>query len=301
MFGLKGEKRSMNVYHKIINFILLFYCFQLQSNQRTYITGNEFRKCADYIVEGCVANFNPKAIPPKSIIFIDVYSLPYFFSKIFPLIKNQFFLITHNGDASAPGEFVSYLNDSHIIKWFGQNCDTIHSKFIPIPIGIPNPHWPHGNTKVFDETLDYLESISQKKIQKLYINFPYIATSNPSVRGPLYEFFKNKQFAVFADKKPWKEYLLETAQYQFILSPFGNGLDCIRTWEALLVGSIPVVKKSTLDALYENLPVIIVNEWDEVTEEYLIKKYKEIIKKPFKKEKLFMDYWIEEIRRYKES
>ena len=104
---------------------------------------------------------------------------------------------------------------------------------------------------------------------------------------------------VFEPRKEWKEYLFEMAQYQFVLSPFGNGLDCIRTWEALLVGSIPVVKTSTLDPLYEDLPVIIVKEWEEINEHYLMEKYEEILHKPCNREKLFIGYWIDIIKSIK--
>ena len=269
-------------------FLALSLFFLQNIFTREYITGNQFKACVDYIVEERVAYFNPIEVQEKSTIFVDVYSLPYFFSRVFPYIKNSFFLITHNGDGSAPGEFAKYLNDPRIIVWCGQNCDLNHPKLIPIPIGIANPHWPHGNAKIMEMVLDYLEENPQREqYQKLYINFS-VDTAHPDVRRPLYPLFENKSFAVFASRKPWKEYLLEMAQYQFVLSPFGGGLDCLRTWEALLVGSIPVVKTSTLDSLYADLPVIIVKNWDEITEEFLEKKYQEIIKKTYNREKLFI-------------
>ncbi len=49
-------------------------------------------------------------------------------------------------------------------------------------------------------------------------------------------------------------------------SPVGNGRDCHRTWELLFFGVVPIVRTSTLDALYDNLPVIIVSEWSAVSE-----------------------------------
>eukprot|EP00581_Thalassiosira_minuscula_P011257 CAMPEP_0183725922 /NCGR_PEP_ID=MMETSP0737-20130205/21903_1 /TAXON_ID=385413 /ORGANISM="Thalassiosira miniscula, Strain CCMP1093" /LENGTH=356 /DNA_ID=CAMNT_0025957093 /DNA_START=32 /DNA_END=1099 /DNA_ORIENTATION=- len=58
-------------------------------------------------------------------------------------------------------------------------------------------------------------------------------------------------------------------QYKFMLSPRGVGLDCYRTWEALYLGMIPVVKTSTLDSMYQGLPVLIVDEWSDLTPELL--------------------------------
>ena len=37
--------------------------------------------------------------------------------------------------------------------------------------------------------------------------------------------------------------------YAFIVSPHRNGLDCHRTWEALVLGCIPIVKTSPIDDL----------------------------------------------------
>jgi hypothetical protein len=56
-------------------------------------------------------------------------------------------------------------------------------------------------------------------------------------------------------------------EFAFEVSPHGNGLDCFRTWEALLLGTIPIVRRSTLEPLFraEALPVAIVDSWTEVT------------------------------------
>lgn len=40
---------------------------------------------------------------------------------------------------------------------------------------------------------------------------------------------------------PFDEYLETIASYSFVSSPPGNGYDCFRTWEALVVGTVPIV------------------------------------------------------------
>jgi hypothetical protein len=60
------------------------------------------------------------------------------------------------------------------------------------------------------------------------------------------------------------------SQVAFVLSPHGRGLDCYRTWEALLMGAIPIVKRSPLDPLFDGLPVVIVDDWSEITESALV-------------------------------
>jgi hypothetical protein len=85
------------------------------------------------------------------------------------------------------------------------------------------------------------------------------------------------------------------ADYAFVLSPYGNGLDCHRTWEALCLGCIPVVKTSGLDPLFEDLPVWIVNSWKYVTQENMINKINEFRKRTFKYERLELNYWRQQI------
>jgi len=64
----------------------------------------------------------------------------------------------------------------------------------------------------------------------------------------------------------WKNML----DYAFVLSPFGNGMDCHRTWEALLCGCIPIVRSSVFDELFEGLPVLIVDKWEDISLQLLV-------------------------------
>lgn len=59
----------------------------------------------------------------------------------------------------------------------------------------------------------------------------------------------------------WKNMM----KYPFVLSAFGNGMDCHRTWEALLCGCIPIVRTFVFRELFENLPVLIVERWEDIT------------------------------------
>jgi hypothetical protein len=85
-------------------------------------------------------------------------------------------------------------------------------------------------------------------------------------------------------------------QYAFVLSPHGNGLDCHRTWEALVLGCIPVVKTSPLDPLYAGLPVLIVQDWSRVTKTLLTETIAQFKNKTFQMEKLKLAHWVNQIR-----
>ena len=60
----------------------------------------------------------------------------------------------------------------------------------------------------------------------------------------------------------WRIY----SDIDFVLSPFGGGLDCHRTWEALVIGAIPIIEHSPgMAPLFDDLPVVQVTSWNDVT------------------------------------
>jgi hypothetical protein len=91
----------------------------------------------------------------------------------------------------------------------------------------------------------------------------------------------------------------EWVKYKFVLSPPGAGIDCHRTWEAVSVGCIPIVLSSELNELYEDLPILIVETWDQITDEYLENRFNEITEKTraglYNYEKITHEYWVNKI------
>ena len=83
------------------------------------------------------------------------------------------------------------------------------------------------------------------------------------------------------------------------MAPPGNGIDTHRTWECLMVGTIPILIHSPMNSLYDDLPVLIISIEDihEITEEYLNRKYIEIFenKDKYNFEKLYTPYWKSKI------
>ena len=105
----------------------------------------------------------------------------------------------------------------------------------------------------------------------------------------------NESYCKRGARQPFKDYLKEMAQSKFAFSPRGLASDCYRNWEALLVGTIPIIRSSEIDPLFEDLPVLIVNSWDEVTQEFLERKYVQITSRKYDIKRLYMDYWLAKI------
>lgn len=287
-----------------LNYILL--ADQIDNSLRVgsnpYISGDDFRKLGNFIFDETQL-FDPNLVKKGDIVFVrtepSIKNLIIFFKFFHPRIKEPYILITHNGDDNVPGQFKAYLNDEKLFTWFGQNANVVdHPKFISIPIGFQNRHYQNNYVEIIDQ-LNWLK-INQQKIYLLSLNFDI--NTNAVIRKPVYDFFKDKSYCYHViQKKLNYEYLMDVAKSKFIISPHGNGLDCHRTWEALCLGTFPVVKTSTLDSLYQDLPVVIVNDWQEVTQDFLEQKYKEMINKEYKKEKLYFKYWQDLIYEYQKK
>ena len=72
---------------------------------------------------------------------------------------------------------------------------------------------------------------------------------------------------------PFKQYLTELSTHKFCVSPPGNGIDCHLFWECLYVGTIPIVEKTIAYDQFSDLSIVVIEDWDIITTDFLNKKY----------------------------
>ncbi len=257
-----------------------------------YVSGDTFRAFCDHVFDEVHPSIDTSLIEPGDTIFIVADFCDYFFSHVYEHIKCSFIIVSHNRDDVMPGRFAKYLDDEKIIAWFALNIDREHPKLMPIPIGIANGYWPHGNTAIIQK----IQRFNFQKDMLLYAG--YTSPTHPSRVGFL-NFFRNKSYCCFSHRKNYSEYLTDLGNALFVLSPRGNGIDCHRTWEALLMGAIPIVPETSIKEIYKDLPIIQVCAWQEVTEVFLTEKYEQISKGSWNLDKLYADYWFQKINERK--
>jgi len=178
---------------------------------------------------------------------------------------------------------------------FAQNMDVLSDRVRPLPIGLENSEWHKG--RKFQE----IEAVMKQDIPRkswLYVN--HEITTNPSEREEPYRIFRNKGFAtVIQTKKSYLDYIKDMKAHKFVLCPEGNGLDCHRTWEALYMGAIPIVKKRIFTQMFSRfMPMLIVPDWKTITLDYLKKEYERIssIEYPYGNQYLEMPFWEKVIK-----
>jgi mannosyltransferase OCH1-like enzyme len=107
----------------------------------------------------------------------------------------------------------------------------------------------------------------------------------------MYNILKNREYIHFwKEKKPHIETWKLHKNYSFELCPEGTALDTHRFYEAILLNTIPIVIKNSLEPLYILFPCIILDKWDDLNLENLILEKKKL-ENNFDKSKLYLNYW----------
>ena len=253
-----------------------------------YISGDTFRSFADHVFDE-VTKLNPKNVKHGQVVFIKTDLLNVYFDKIHSLINCKYIILTHNSDAEIGNKYI----DSKIIRWYAQNVNVRHDAITPIPIGLENLH--HDQNGVVDFFKIYKNlSISKSNT----ILFGFNVHTNPLERQKALDVLSAHHLTVKIEK--WhgpKGYLETLSKHKFVASPEGNGIDCHRTWEAIYLGVIPIVKRTVLSEYFYDLglPILLISNWNEVDDfdaEYLSRFYAEHSDK-FRSMYIWADAWLE--------
>lgn len=227
----------------------------------------------------------------KKIFYCATHELPLFFQRT---PKDPFILITHNSDHQI---HTGYKIPDNLIYWFAQNVNRVDSRIESIPIGLENDKWFLAVHKKEKMIIKLTQLRGFKNL--VYMNFN--TATNPKERIKPYMLFKDKPWCTTrmrCNGFGFDEYLNDLYHHPFAICPEGNGIDTVRTWECLYMGTIPIEKKNINNQFYTDLPILFVNDWEEVTESLLQDEYERIIHTEWNFEKLNFSYWKDKILSY---
>ena len=243
--------------------------------------------------------------------------LLFFVNNILSKITNYFVLVSGDSDLCVPlevlteGETDTLLSSQYLIKWFAQNTRfDNHNKIMQMPIGLdyhtiynnPNHGWrlpSEGHLPVDQEAIlnDMIKLAKpfDERIPKIYVCFSK-KTDRFKDRKNSLKIIPNNLLEIENKTIPRSKNWENIITYTFVLSPFGNGMDCHRTWETLTLGSIPIIRAPKFKNLFEDLPVLIVENWSDVNQELLTNTLEHFKTKAFNYEKLQLKYWVDKIK-----
>lgn len=211
----------------------------------------------------------------------------------------------------------SLLDSPAVFEWYAQQQMSIyHSKLRPYAIG-----FGYNNLRAKDDFNQHIPQYKQLMLESLERNRGrprynlLIAAFNKHTelyRGSLIndpralaiEAIRGNvtlgvdKAHVFRNDEEWLDALATT---KFIASPQGWGPDCHRHYEAIAMGCVPVIiEEYTVSQLLENMPVLILHSWSELTyggAAFLEREYQKILRNSYRYnlDKLFEDYWLKRL------
>tara|TARA_B100000579_G_scaffold8835_1_gene6630 strand:+ start:2847 stop:3863 length:1017 start_codon:yes stop_codon:yes gene_type:complete len=179
---------------------------------------------------------------------------------------NNLILVTSQDDVNIDKTLFKKL-PSNFKKWYSINVNFISEKLISIPLGLANNYEKNLSVENY-ENFDYKGNYYKSKKNLLYINFNI--NTNKSERSNIYEHYSKAEWVKFT--KPdsnLDKYIDNLKNSNFVFCPPGNGIDTHRLWETLYAGSIPIVKKNINNLFYENLPIFLYENLNDVNKESL--------------------------------
>lgn len=320
-----------------------------------FITGDGFRHfCAPHICEDANrCRFDPTAVKDGDCVFVKTDLFEMFMSNVAQSIKAKYVLVSHNGDLSAPDgqtdaprigmpryEALPLLQKSHddgyLIAHHGQN--TWWRKYVTdgaasrpafvhcLPIGFENRQYKIGsNPRAYTEMLRKIADSPVKSPEELSSRPLILLAFYPKSRVP----DRHKVFQTLGASWPPKggtwynltdldhqQWLRGILEHRFVLAPFGHGLDTHRVSEILLLGGIPVMRRSSISSCYDDsdnamgtlgantrargsLPVVILDSWNDLTKERLEREWEERFKYAPRQQwdyrRLLLPHWLDRI------
>lgn len=198
-----------------------------------------------------------------------------FAERVLPTIGRPFVLLTTDGDAAVPSELrretVERLLASPWLRgWYSQNCDVRgHPVIRPFPIGLSlHNKRPFGSSRRSADELRAVAVAARPAADRPLAIYSDIGVSLASQERRAAAMLLRdaphvrSQTRRISQSATWRRY----AGSRFVLSLKGNGIDAHRTWEALYLGAIVVTTRSSLDPLYEGLPVVLIDRLDELAD-----------------------------------
>ncbi len=167
-------------------------------------------------------------------------------------------------DDSEVDDLIQGIKSSGVVRWYAENLTSYDPIFSPIPGGILPSPWR-----------DSVRLVRSRPRKVAIERLVFCAHRDKGGQRANPQFDVRRKVTALAEG-PWREFTtipddyLSIAEFrrQLLAHPFtlcveGGGIDpSPKAFEALLQGSIPIIRESPLADAYRHFPVLVVPEWD---------------------------------------
>ena len=176
-------------------------------------------------------------------------------------------------------------------RWYGTNNESSDPRIISIPLGM--------QTNCRTNCVDIMAEVVQEPkvdMNTVYMNFNIDTWIGE--RFVTYHYLHNQPWVTYeSHNQEYIQYCRQIRNSRFVVCPRGNGYDTHRLWETLYLGSIPIVRNHATYSQFNELPIVQIHSWSDLSEDYLEMEYERIMSTEWNFEKLSMDYWSSQIRK----
>jgi hypothetical protein len=234
-----------------------------------------------------------------------------FARDVFPKLKSAFSLLTGDSDGAVTAQLIEQpavyrmLASSKLSGWWAQNCAVSHPKLHFLPIGndyhtmweFPGVFSHLRLSPVAQESLLYRVLAESPPIEERYLvgYCNWLPTIDRGDRRECYLTIDQSALLVEPSRVPREVSWSRQASCMFVVSPEGAGMDCHRTWEALMLGCIPIIRKNALTSLFDDLPVWVVQDWSEVNKDSMREFALQSVVQRYDFSRLFLRYWQDQV------
>jgi hypothetical protein len=196
-------------------------------------------------------------------VFVYADKLKFFFDNIVPKMKTPFRLVTGMGSIlETIDECIKYADNELVMSWTGTNIMVKnHPKIVKIPTGFQVSEDQNLLNNLHENRIDFINKECKVMISHIGGEHQYVES--------LKKLAKDDKLFYFAESPQFEKYITVIDRYKFVICPVGKAVDASRFWETLLVGSVPIVETSNLDDFYSKFPCIVVNSFEDVTNDIL--------------------------------
>ena len=213
-----------------------------------------------------------------------------------PPVKNQSLIISGHSDYGITNELVQQFTPS---AWYTINKQTDDPRVHSLPLGITNNTNESDLHQIYGNVECMIQVMNEPKQDKNLVYMNFNISTYTQERQHVFNLFQDKEWVtkgIIENTLEGRErFLREIRNHTFALCPRGNGIDTHRLWETLYMGSIPIVRTDIGYLEFEDLPICFINDWSEITLDFLNNEKNRIFSKQWSLEKLKVSYWINRI------
>jgi len=200
----------------------------------------------------------------------------------------KYIIIARDCDFHLTEEVYRRKPDS-VKHWFCRNLAVYDSGVTATPIGINTINGP--SPMLIELTKEDAIPVEKRIFCRFNVNSEThdrnlaLGNVNPSLQY------------VVTDQMTARDFYINILSHEFTLSPAGLGMDCLRTWEALALGSIPIVSDCPEMRHFEDMPLVYAPKDFVFTNEWLDEQKPKLAGKSLTRSKF--TYWQRLIYAYK--